>query len=191
LFVLAVVYCVVHLGPWPEVRDVVNLIDKVDVRKFSLYAGVLWATALGAGPGLVYLVGTVGHFWAGRKVSIGAATRMAASGLIPLGLSVWMAFAWQMLCVNGTFVLQVLSDPLGWGWNLFGTANVPWRQFWPLLIPFVQVFLVLLGLYYSLKGTAVQWVEATDCHRAALRGALPSWLLLSVLAIVLVKFFAD
>ncbi len=60
--------------------------------------------------------------------------------LIPLGLLVWVAFVIPMLTVNMTFLLvQSLSDPFGWGWNLLGFAGSAWHQIWPRAIPWFQV----------------------------------------------------
>lgn len=48
-----------------------------------------------------------------------------AYALIPLGLAAWIAFTLGFVLVNGSYALVVLSDPLGWGWDLFGTASTP------------------------------------------------------------------
>jgi hypothetical protein len=62
-----------------------------------------------------------------------------------------MAFVIPMLFTNLTFVLQSLSDPFGWGWDFFGTANTPWHQFLPRFIPWIQAILILIGFYLSLR----------------------------------------
>jgi hypothetical protein len=63
----------------------------------------------------------------------------------------WIAFVIPMLFVNVTFIKQSLSDPFGWGWDFFGTANTPWHQFIPQYIPWLQALAVLSGLYLSLR----------------------------------------
>src|SRR5690606_28131266 len=79
-------------------------------------------------------------------------TFLAFTGaLLPLGLMLWISFVIPMLFVNITFIAQSVSDPFGWGWDFFGTANIPWHQLVPGLIPWLQAILVLTGLYFSLR----------------------------------------
>jgi hypothetical protein len=46
---------------------------------------------------------------------------------------------------------MVLSDPFGWGWNLFGTAKMAWTPLVPHWGPYLQVPLLLVGLSFALK----------------------------------------
>jgi hypothetical protein len=71
--------------------------------------------------------------------------------LVPLGLLAWVTFSLPLILVNGSYILMVLSDPFGWGWNLFGTANIPWTPLVPQWGPYLQVPLLLIGLYFALK----------------------------------------
>ncbi|MBU0465802.1 MAG: hypothetical protein KKD21_07850 [Proteobacteria bacterium] len=52
---------------------------------------------------------------------------------------------------NYSYVLNVLSDPLGYGWNIFGTANVLFNPFHPEVIPLIQGLLLLTGLYFGIS----------------------------------------
>ena len=52
--------------------------------------------------------------------------------------------------VNGAYIISVMSDPLCWGWNLFGTANFPWTPLKPHWVPYIQTGLLGVGLYYAL-----------------------------------------
>jgi hypothetical protein len=47
------------------------------------------------------------------------------------------------------YVFSVISDPLGWGWNLFGTANSTWSPDLSAFSPGLQVILLLVGLFWS------------------------------------------
>ena len=40
--------------------------------------------------------------------------------LVPVGIFAWIAFSLPALMVNYNYILSVVSDPLGLGWNLFG-----------------------------------------------------------------------
>lgn len=237
LLVLGLAYCVVHLGPWPGVRDAVNILDKDNWAGFGAWAAILWGTALLAGPALVLAAAAAGRALGRTKEGTTIAQRgqaairrprgtykglhprahtkvpcttrphtsrpdsgktllpryyrAAAAGLLPFGLTVWMAFVVPMLTVNFTFVLQSLSDPLGWGWDFFGTAGLPWHPLWPRAVPFIQVGLILFGFARGLRSSHRAWAELAAGPRRALAGMLPSALLLSAVAGWSIVFFAD
>ncbi len=191
LAVLAIAYSLVYLGPWPELRDCVNLVDEFNPRLFLTYAACLWLTAVVGAPGALFLLASLGSLLARKAIPATTSAKIAAKGVLPLGLAIWAAFVWHITCANGSFVLQVLSDPLGWGWNLFGTANVPWRQIWPEGIPFVQVLFMLMGWYYALKVTGREWFQRCPSPYERIAGTLPVWLALGAMALAMVKFFAD
>ena len=191
MLVLAISYCLTHLGHWPVLRDYVNILDKKNWDLFGVYAAVLWAAALAGLPALMFVLAA-----AGRRLARAAPTSwslmIASTGaLIPLGLAVWIAFVVPMLLVNVSFVLQSLSDPFGWGWNFLGTASTPWRQLCPQAIPWIQVGGILLGLHYSLRNAGRIWRALVDDRRAALRGMLPLALMLISVSGWLVWFFAN
>lgn len=49
-------------------------------------------------------------------------TYKAIETILP-GLLAWIAFSVPLIFVNGSYIISVISDPFGWGWNLFGTAD--------------------------------------------------------------------
>ena len=63
----------------------------------------------------------------------------------------WIAFSLPMLMVNYSYILNVLSDPLGFGWDLLGTANYTFKPFYPEWIPLIQGTILLAGIYFSLS----------------------------------------
>ena len=71
-----------------------------------------------------------------------------------------------------TFVLQSLSDPFNWGWNLLGMAGSRWHIIWSAGIPWLQVACVLVGAAFSLETLYGCWLTAASKRRAVL-GALP------------------
>src|SRR5215212_10091846 len=51
--------------------------------------------------------------------------RLAAAyafSLVPIALAYQMAHYYTYLLIQGQMIISLVSDPLGWGWNLFGTA---------------------------------------------------------------------
>ncbi|MHC4401287.1 MAG: 4Fe-4S binding protein [Planctomycetota bacterium] len=191
MLVLAVGYCIVHLGHWPALRDYVNILDKANWHLFAVYAAVVWATALVGLPGLMLLSAAAGKRLGRVRRKTWDLMTASSGALIPMGLTVWIAFVVPLVMVNASFVLQSISDPPGLGWDLLGTANTPWHQVWPQAIPWIQVACVLIGLHYALRNTWRIWSGLADDPRSALRGMLPVAALLLTLSGWLVSFFAD
>ena len=45
-----------------------------------------------------------------------------AFSLVPIAIAYQMAHYYTYLLIQGQMIVSLVSDPLGWGWNLFGTA---------------------------------------------------------------------
>ena len=71
--------------------------------------------------------------------------------LVPMGLAGWMAFSVSFLFINGAYILNVLSDPFGWGWDIFGTATIKWKPVLTGIMPYIQLLILLVGLAYSIS----------------------------------------
>jgi len=191
MFVLGIVYCVVHLGHWPEMRDWVNILDKGNWDLFGIYAAVVWVLAVVVFPVLMAAVAWMGKVAAGAAQSTWELLLASTAALVPAGLGVWIAFVVPMLFVNVSFVGQAASDPFGWGWNLFGRAGTPWHQLWPESIPWIQAICVLGGTAYSLRNAWRIWLGALQLPRLALRGMMPFGCLLLAVSGWLLWFFVN
>lgn len=191
IFSIAIIYSVLYLGPWPVIRDYVNILDKKNWDLFGIYALVLWTSVLFVVPGLLYAISAAGKRL--TRVSMGIRDLFLAytGSLLPLGLLLWVAFVIPMLFVNVTFILQSASDPFGWGWDFFGTANIPWHQFLPQWIPWIQALLVLAGLHLSLRNLQRTWYSKHLESRQVLLLSLPMGLFLTGVALVLLFFFTN
>ncbi len=188
---LACTYCVVHLGHWPEIRDFVNILDKANWGLFAVFAAILWGITLLVLPAVLFLLAWLGRHL-GKSLLETTKVFMASTGaLIPFGLLLWIAFVVPMLFVNSTFVAQSLSDPFGWGWDFFGTRNIPWHQLWPRSVPWIQVGCVLVGLALSLRNAWRIWLGLACVPRNALLGMLPISAFLLAFSLWLVFFFAN
>lgn len=91
-----------------------------------------------------------------------------AYALLPIALFYHLAHNAEHFLMEGPKLLALISDPFGWGWNLFGTARwtvaplVSLEGLWR-----IQVLFVLVGHLYSL------WITARTARRlAAGRGTL-------------------
>ncbi len=143
----ALLYSAVLLGPWGWIKDWANMETPAH---WALYAlGFLTITLLLL-PGLFWLTTVAARRLAGQQTPLRRLFVDYAYTLVPLGLAGWIAFSFGFVLVNGSYALVVLSDPFGWGWNLFGTAGVPWTPLWPRLIPFLQVGTLTIGLLFAL-----------------------------------------
>ena len=52
--------------------------------------------------------------------------RLAAAyvySLVPIALAYQVAHYYTLLLIQGQAIIALVSDPFGWGWNLFGTAD--------------------------------------------------------------------
>ncbi len=191
IFTIAIIYSILYLGHWPVVRDYVNILDKKNWDLFGIYALILWSMVLVIVPGLLYL-----QALAGNKLSrVERRTRETflnyAGALLPFSLLLWMAFVIPMLFVNITFVIQSASDPFGWGWDFFGTANTPWHQFLPRCIPWIQALLILTGLHLSLRNMLRNWREQAMTPVQQLWLSAPFVLFLTGVSVALLFFFTN
>ena len=110
------------------------------------------------------------------------AFRATTASLIPLGMGCWMAFALATVLSMMTFVLQSLSDPFNWGWNLLGMAGSRWHILWAPAIPWLQVACVLAGAAYALRTLGRCWPEG--------RASLPQGSFLWAASADMIWFFA-
>lgn len=88
--------------------------------------------------------------------------------LLPLGLCAWIAFTISFAFPKFSYVLNVVSDPLGVGWNLFGTAGAALHP--PAFGPALQAGILLLGVAWSARVAAKLAGENTRGNRL---GSLP------------------
>ncbi len=78
----------------------------------------------------------------------GRAWRASSRPLLPLGLASWIAFTISFAFAKVSYVLPVLSDPFGRGWNLFGTADIIWSPDVSVVSPILQTAVLLGGLVW-------------------------------------------
>ena len=149
---LAATYSVIYLGPWAVLKDWANAPQSGKWAGFFTYAVVLWTSALVLIPAIYSGAVRLGQLLAGRRdIPFKDALLALAYPVVPLGLLVWVAFSFPLILVNGSYILMTLSDPFGWGWNLFGTAEIGWTPVVPHWAPYIQVVLLLVGFYWALK----------------------------------------
>jgi hypothetical protein len=148
LLACAAIYPVVFLGPWGAVKAWAGL---------ESWSGLVSYAAAFLGVCLVVVPGLHLGLAAGVRHALGAAVPLRrvftglAYPLIPLGVAAWVAFTVAFVFANGSYALPVLSDPFGWGWNLFGTRDVAWAPLLSAWVPSLQALIVILGLVAAIR----------------------------------------
>jgi polyferredoxin/heme/copper-type cytochrome/quinol oxidase subunit 2 len=167
MLVVAIVFSITMSGPWGVIKDAANVTESRQIVPFLIYVASIWILALGVFPGIFALVARAAGRLAGSQESKQTFILRLAYILIPVGIFAWIAFSLPMLMVNYGYIINVLSDPLGLGWNLFGAADYPFNPFYPEWIPLIQGVIMLAGLYF---GISRGYLAIKDIvHDAALR----------------------
>jgi hypothetical protein len=143
----ALVDSAVFLGPWGELKSAAYAIGS---GPWFVFAGAFLLLTLGILPGLFALA-----VWAGQKLgsvkeSLSRVLAQQGQALVPLGLMAWIAFTVSFAFAKFGYVLPVLSDPLGIGWNLLGAAAAGVGQETSISL-LLQVVLMALGLFWATR----------------------------------------
>ena len=151
MLVVAIAFSVTMLGPWGLIKDAANITESHQFLPFLLYLASLWGTGLLVVPGLFAIAAKGANRLAGGDIDHKAFMLKISYIIIPIGISAWIAFSLPPLMINYGYILNVLSDPLGFGWDLFGTSNYPFHPLIPEWIPPIQGIVLLAGLYMGLS----------------------------------------
>jgi polyferredoxin len=149
----ALAFSAVFTGPWGWLK---NAAFAIGSPAWLGYSASFLALTLGLVPGLyIFSVWTgLALSWTHQQPAHGSLRQALAQNslaLLPLGLFAWIAFTISFAFPKISFVLSVLSDPLGRGWNLFGTAGTAWNPDVSTFSPALQAGLLLLGLFLAGK----------------------------------------
>jgi hypothetical protein len=141
-----VIYSAVMLGAWGDLKAAAYNVGSL---AWFVYSAVLLAFTLGVLPGLFLLAVWVGRKLAGSKLALRKMFVAQSHAIIPLGLMAWAAFTISFAFAKFSYVWSVLSDPFGWGWNLFGTAQLAWTPYLTSIMPLLQVLALVGGLVWT------------------------------------------
>jgi polyferredoxin len=140
----AMIYAGVLLGPWGTFKDAAY---NVGTNAWFIYAVIFLAIIFIILPGFF----TLGILKTKSTLPLKQRFASLSTALIPLGLMFWEAFSLSFVLTNASYIIAALSDPLGLGWNLFGTANVAWQpMLTPILAP-AQTLALVGGLIWSAR----------------------------------------
>lgn len=190
MLVLAVIYSINLLGPWGKIKNWLNFTESGFLGKFILLSinMVLWSLVLF--PLIHYLFCKLSKFLSGAKgVEVKELFRKYAYAYVPLGLMAWVCFSIPLLLVNGAYIVSVISDPFGWGWNVFGTAHFEWQPLFPHWIPYLQAPILLAGLFYSLTSAFEIAKSIFEKKEEALRSIIPISVLLLIITLIFFRLY--
>ena len=172
----ALLYSIVLTGPWGWVKQWANM---ESLPTFALYAIGFWVANLLVLPGLFFMTTAVSRRLGKLQAPLRALFADYTYALIPLGLAAWIAFSLGFVFTNGSYAVAVISDPFGWGWNLFGTANAAWTPLLPSLAGFLQVGVLIVGLVFAVNVAYRLARRYSPNHEGAFRALLPIVLFLT------------
>ena len=140
----AMIYGAVLLGPWGMFKDAAY---SVGTSAWFIYASIFLAIIFVILPGLF----TLGILHSKSVLPLKQRFASLATALIPLGLMFWVAFSLSFVLTNASYIIAALSDPLGLGWNLFGTANAVWQPMLTSILAPAQTLALVGGMIWSAR----------------------------------------
>jgi hypothetical protein len=174
---IALMFYVAMMGPWGWLKDWVRGNTLAGWLSFiSIHATFNFMVI----PGVFFVFAWLSKLSSGaREVSLKVVFVNMSYCLIPMGLAAWIAFSFGFLLPNGSYVLHILSDPFAWGWDLFGTANIPWTPIFTRWLVPVQFIVLILGLIISVDYAQKLARQTYPTASAARRGLIPMLVLLT------------
>ena len=113
--------------------------------------------------------------------------------LIPIAIGYHLAHYLVFLLVQGQYIIPLISDPFGWGWNLFGTAGyrvdiavIGARFAW-----YTAVTAVIVGHMISLYLAHMVAMRELKPHRATLLSQVPLTALMVVFTFISLSILAE
>lgn len=130
---------------------------------------------------LGYLLFARGMAWAaGDQLATGTVARLFVLSLVPIAIAYHLAHYFTFLLIQGQLMIRLVSDPLGLGWNLFGTARyrpdigiVGARFAW-----YTAVIAIVAGHVIAVYVAHVVALREYADRRAAFRSQLPMLVLM-------------
>jgi hypothetical protein len=113
--------------------------------------------------------------------------------LIPIAIGYHLAHYLVFLLVQGQYIIPLISDPFGWGWNLFGTAGyrvdiaiIGARFAW-----YTAVTAVLVAHMISIYLAHMVAMREFEPRRATLRSQVPLTALMVVFTFISLSILAE
>jgi len=142
----ALIYAAIFLGPWGALKEAAF---RVGSNAWFVYVAAFLAIIFAFLPACHAFAVSLGVRLSRKSKQSKPAFAEFSTALIPLGLIFWVAFSLSFVLTNASYVAATASDPLGWGWDLIGTARVPWQPVLSQLLAPAQTFALVGGMLWS------------------------------------------
>lgn len=142
----ALVYAAIFLGPWGWLKLAAYSVGSLP---WAIYSVGFVGFVLGLVPGAFLTVVAIGRRLSSVKASLRRCVGLLSQALLPLGLATWIAFTIAFAFAKLSYVLPVISDPLGWGWHLLGNVPQGGTAYLMNIVPGLQILVVAGGLLWS------------------------------------------
>jgi hypothetical protein len=144
----ALAFTAVFTGPWGFLKNAALAIGSLPWLGYAAAFLLLNLVVLPAAFALAV--------WLGERISHQSTPfrRTLANwsqALLPLGLFSWIAFTISFALPKFSYIINALSDPLGWGWDLLGSTQLVVNADKFNIAPILQVAALLVGLYWSVS----------------------------------------
>lgn len=190
MMVLSVIYPINLLSPWGKIKDWLNFLETGLVANFLLLTANMWLWCLVLFPFIHYLFCKWSKALAGvKEVDVKELFKKYAYAYVPLGFMAWICFSLPLVLISGAYIISVISDPFGWGWNLIGTVDVKWSPIIPNWVPYIQAPILLLGFFYSVVSLYKIAKRIYEKSKDAIRSIIPVTILLFVVLMVLFRLY--
>jgi hypothetical protein len=143
-----ILYTALFQGPWGGLKQAA--LD-AGSPAWWLFAVVFLVFNFGLLPGALAGASALTHRIARSSQTIRQVFTRYSRALLPLGMFSWIAFTISFAFSKLAYLWPVLSDPFGWGWNLFGTANLEWQPYLIQAAPVIEVLLLAVGLFWTTR----------------------------------------
>ena len=151
---------------------------RTDMLSFAT-SDVVDTVALALAPALFAIV-YLGFAWAIKTLSREEAGLMEVASayvfsLVPIALAYNLAHFITLLLIQGQLIIPLVSDPFGFGWNIFGTAEyrlnlniIGAKAVW-----FISLIAIVLGHVISVYLAHLVSLRRASSSSNALRGQIP------------------
>ncbi len=162
-------------------------LELIAIRSAGLVA--FWLLFLGAYVSVSAIMSAVSG---GRRTPLEIAQSFAFT-LIPIAIGYHLAHYLVFLLIQGQYVVPLISDPYGYGWNLFGTAGyrvdiafIGARFAW-----YTAVTAIVLGHIAAVYLAHMKAMQVLEPRRAALQSQIPLTALMVVYTFVSLSILAE
>jgi hypothetical protein len=157
------------------------------VRTAGLIA--FWFTLFGAYLGTAAMMSVA----VAERVAPLAMARHFALTLVPIAIGYHVAHYLTFLLVQGQYIIPLLSDPFGIGWDLFGTAayRIDIAAIGARFAWYAAVAAILLGHIAAVYLAHRKAIELVDTRTAALRSQVPLTALMVIYTFVSLSILAE